>query len=276
MTYFLCVCLCPGASDGGVQYRYSGVETKFLWHVRAGKKQRPHEWVFTQGKLDPLILWIKSGGTLTSHFMWHSIFSVMSLRLISSKLTLCWKHVQKVSVRYCVSFCVYELPTHVVSPPSRPKAIGWAPVILRRVPWATTSAAPTSLISAWHTAARPSLKSFNSSLKLCALKSWTRLMRRTLWPWPLSREDAEMTKHPRVSFITIVYTQNGAWKMHRPLCTQSIKTKCAHLLKKQTLTHVNKTFWRQENKWHRWWGGELKPDCYWAWWVLFQLGLNER
>lgn len=57
-----------------------------------------------------------------------------------------------------------------------------------------TSVVPTSLISVWHTAARRSLRSFNSSLMLCALKSWTLSMRRTLCPWPRSRDSAEIAK----------------------------------------------------------------------------------
>lgn len=96
----------------------------------------------------------------------------------------------------CVSFCVLlisELPSHVASLNSRPKATGWAPVIQRRVLWATTSVAPTSLTSAWGTAARRSLRSFSSSPTPCALWSWTPSMRRTLCPWPLSRDNAEST-----------------------------------------------------------------------------------
>lgn len=94
---------------------------------------------------------------------------------------------------FCFHLCFTCAWAHGDSPTSRPKATGWAPLILRKVRWATTSAAPTSLISAWHTAARPSQRSFSSSFTLCALWSWTLLMRRTLWPWALSREDAEIT-----------------------------------------------------------------------------------
>lgn len=52
MSKLTCVCFHSGASDGGVQHRSSSVETEFLRHVWTGKKQCPHEWIFTQGKLD--------------------------------------------------------------------------------------------------------------------------------------------------------------------------------------------------------------------------------
>lgn len=52
---FLCRCASPGASDGRVQHCYSGVEAEFLWHVRAGKKQRPDERLLTQGKQAALL-----------------------------------------------------------------------------------------------------------------------------------------------------------------------------------------------------------------------------
>lgn len=48
-------CASPGASDGRVQHCYSGVEAEFLWHVRAGKKQRPDERLLTQGKQAALL-----------------------------------------------------------------------------------------------------------------------------------------------------------------------------------------------------------------------------
>lgn len=113
--------------------------------------------------------------------------------------TLCCKHVQIVQSDLVFSFCFFfftcisEVPTHVFSSDFRPKATGWAPAIPRRVLWATISVVPTSLTSAWHTAARHSLRSFSSSLRLCAPKSWTPLMRRTLCPWALSRDATEIT-----------------------------------------------------------------------------------
>lgn len=74
----------------------------------------------------------------------------------------------------------------------RPKATGWGPTITRRVPSATTSAAPTSPTSAWRTAARRSPRSCSSSLTPCAPWSWTPSTRRTRCPWRPSLEDADI------------------------------------------------------------------------------------
>lgn len=76
---------------------------------------------------------------------------------------------------------------------SRSNATGWAPIIIRKVLWAMTSAAPMSPTYAWRTAARHCLRSFSSSLMLCAPMGWTPLTRRTRLPWALSREDAEIS-----------------------------------------------------------------------------------
>lgn len=82
---------------------------------------------------------------------------------------------------------------------SRPKATGWGLIIIRRVPSATTSAAPTSPTSVWHTAARRSRRSCSSSLTPCALWSWTPLMRRMLCPWGPSLDDPKNHSHLRKS-----------------------------------------------------------------------------
>ena len=148
--------LCPGASDGGVQYCCSGLETEHSGHVWARQEQRCHERIWAQGVVCGVCMRACTCALCMSECV--CVWYALCVCVVCVRVCVSWIHPY-----YIIGGCYAHFCPAPPCPTPRWSSTGWANTTMKKVWPVMTSHAPTSPMSEWPIATRHSARSWNLS-----------------------------------------------------------------------------------------------------------------